>query len=211
MFKKIFIPFIIFLFLTGCARSVGRLTTGNKPADSGIANKNMNNKKVLMVIAPRDFRDAEYNEPRAIFDANGLAVDVASIQSGQSIGAEGTIVKIDLTVSEADVSAYNTVVFIGGPGMAEIVNDESLQGLAKKFYQANKITAAICVAPAILAYAGILDGKQATAWSGVKSELIKAGAKFVDEPVIRDGNIITANGPSAARAFGEAVVEALAE
>ena len=212
MFKKILPPLILFLFLTGCVRLVSQPTVGNKPAaDSGTANKNMSNKKILMVIAPRDFRDAEYNEPRAVFDANGLPVEVASIQSGQSIGAEGTVVKIDLTISEVNVLAYGAVVFVGGPGMAEIVSDESLQVLAKKFYQANKITAAICVAPAILAYAGILDGKQATAWSGVKGELIKAGAKFIDEPVVRDENIITANGPSAARAFGEAIAKALAE
>ena len=166
-------------------------------------------KKILMVIAPKDFRDAEYNEPRKIFDQSGLEVKVASIQSGTSVGAEGTVVKIDLTVSEVKVDEFDAVAFIGGPGMAQIVDDVSLQILAGQFYHAGKLTTAICVAPAILAKAGILAGKQATAWSGARGDLEAEGASFTGQAVTVDDKIITADGPGSAQEFGQKIVQAL--
>lgn len=169
----------------------------------------LSGKKVLMVIAPKDFRDAEYVEPREAIEASGAEVKTASIQGGVAVGAEGTKVQIDLTVSQANVEDYDAVAFIGGPGMVEIISDDSLQVLAKKFYDAGKLTAAICVAPAILAKAGILNGRQATAWSGAKGDLEAGGASYTGGAVAVDGKIITASGPAAAREFGEKIVEAL--
>jgi protease I len=169
----------------------------------------LKDKKILMVIAPKDFRDAEYNEPRKVFDNSGMAVKVASIQGGHSIGAEGTAVRIDLTISDVKIDDFDAVAFIGGPGMAQIIDDDSLQMLAKRFYLTGKLTTAICVAPAILAKAGILEGKKVTSWSGVKDELIKAGASYVDQAVVVDNNIITADGPKGAYKFGEEIVKKL--
>lgn len=162
-----------------------------------------------MVVAPRDFRDQEYSEPRKIFEEAGAKVQVASIQSGVAVGAEGTQVNIDLTVGQAEPEKFDAVVFVGGPGMIQIINDESLQVLAKKFYGEGKITAAICAASAILAQAGILEGKTATGWSGVRETIEEGGASFSSEAVVADGKIITAEGPAAAREFGEEIVKAL--
>ncbi len=166
-------------------------------------------KKVLMVIAPKDFRDKEFVDPKKVFDEKSIKVDVASIQKGKSIGADGMTVNIDLNISEVDINDYDAVVFIGGPGMVEIIKDETLQILAQRFYKANKIVAAICVSPAILAYAGILENKKATSWDGVRDILEKAGAIYTGELVTIDGKIITANGPSAAYQFGLRVAESL--
>ncbi len=164
-----------------------------------------------MVIAPTDFRDQEYIEPRSVFDEYGIGVKVASIQSGESKGADGTVVKIDLTVSEVNVNDFDAVVFVGGPGMGQIIKDESLQILAKKFYNTNKIVAAICVSPAILAYAGILKNKNATSWLGVKDVLEDNGAVYTGELVSIDGKIVTGNGPGAAHKFGLKIVNLLQE
>jgi len=203
--KKIILFLIPILLLTGCVVKTEIKQAAQPKGDDMI----LAGKKVLMVIAPKDFRDAEYTEPRKIIEDNGAEVEVASIQSGTSIGAEGTVVQIDLTVSEVNIEDYDAVVFVGGPGMVQIINDESLQVLAKKFFAAGKLTTAICVAPAILAKAGVLSGRQATAWSGVKSDLENSGAVFTGEAVTVDDNIITASGPAAAREFGEKIVEAL--
>jgi len=162
-----------------------------------------------MVVVPRDFRDAEYSEPRKLFEEAGAKVQVASIQPGVAIGAEGLEVNIDLTVGQAEPEKFDAVVFVGGPGMLEIIDDESLQVLAKKFYGEEKITASICAASAILAQAGILEGKTATGWSGVRETMEEGGAKFSPESVVVDGKIITADGPASAREFGEEIVKAL--
>ena len=200
--KHLIIFLTIILLLTGCSTKKDAV----QPSGGDMV---LISKKVLMVIPPKDFRDAEYNEPRQVIENSGAEVKVASIQSGTSVGAEGTVVQIDLTVSEVSVEDFDAVVFVGGPGMAQIVDDESLQVLAKKFYDAGKLTTAICVAPAILAKAGIMSGKQATAWAGVKEDLENSGAVYTGEPVTVDGKIITGSGPSAAKEFGEKIVENL--
>jgi protease I len=201
-FKKILILFILIILLSGCSLPFGK-------RQSGANNMNAAKKKILMVVSPIDFRDKEYFEPRAIFEKAGMEVKTASIQSGTAKGADGGEVKIDLTVSDVNISDFDAVVFVGGPGMAQIVADDSLQALAKKFYNAGKLTTAICVAPSILARAGILDGKKATSFDSVKEDLKNGKADYTGNKVEIDGKIITANGPEAAEEFGEKIVEAL--
>lgn len=163
--------------------------------------------KLLMVIAPNNFRDAEFLEPKAVFDDNGIKVDVTSLETGVAVGAEGTEININLPITAIDAGEYRGIVFIGGPGMAEITNDHQLIKLANEFYDKEKIVAAICVAVEILANAKILDGKQATCWPGVKETIKENGGIYYDRPVVVDEKIITANGPDAANEFGEEIVK----
>jgi protease I len=75
-----------------------------------------------------------------------------------------------------------------------------------------KVIAAICIAPTLLAKAGLLKYKKATVWNGDRMQeafLKREGAIYTDEPLTIDGNIITANGPDAAEQFGKAIAEAL--
>lgn len=199
--KKIIWFLILFFLLNGCG------TNKNIPQPKD--NNMLKNKNILIVVAPKDFRDQEYSDAKAIFSAAGIKTAVASIQTGTAVGIEGTEVMIDMVVGQVKVNKFDAVVFIGGAGMLEIVNDESLQILAKKFYQAEKITAAICAAPGILAQTGILDGKNATSWSGLRNTLEKNGAYFVSQPVVVDGKIITADGPEATKKFAEEIIKAL--
>ena len=196
--RKLLIIFPIILLLAGCS---SQLLTNKKEAE-------MKN-KILMVVAPIDFRDTEYFTPKKIFEDEGFAVSTASIQSGTARGADGGEVKIDLTVSQADPANFTAVVFVGGPGMAQISDDESLQALAIKFVKAGKLTTAICVAPAVLARAGLLVGKEATSHSDAKQDLENNGAVFLDQPVVVGDKIITANGPEASEEFGRQIVEKL--
>jgi protease I len=195
---------LLSIILTGCWLGLSKeKKTKTQPEVNNMSQET--GKKILMVVAPRDFRDEEYFQPRDVFDEAGFEVVVASVQSGQARSAAGKTITIDKTVSEVNPADYDAVVFVGGPGMAQIVDDESLSVLAQKFYQEDKIVAAICVAPAILAQAGLVDGKQATSWSGVRDKLEQAGAKWQDEPVVVDGKIITGSGPQAAMEFGQTV------
>ena len=162
-----------------------------------------------MVIAPLDFRDSEYFTPKKIFEEAGIEVKTASIQSGVARGADGGEAKIDLTISDADPTKFDAIAFIGGPGMAKIVGDESLQILAKKFFQADKLTTAICVAPAILARAGVLRGLEATSFPDVRADLEAGGAAYLDQAVVESGKIITANGPAAASDYADAILRNL--
>jgi protease I len=104
---------------------------------------------------------------------------------------------------------YDAIVFVGGSGYK--VDDPEGQRIAQEAVAEGKVVAAICVAPISLAKAGVVEGKRVTA-STQWNVLEKAGATVVtDGSVVRDGLIITANGPGGARKFGEAIAAALRE
>ncbi len=175
---------------------------------------NSDTKKVLMIVAGRDFRDEECFVPKKILEDGGVEVKIASDKKDEAIGAEGGEIAVDLSLNEADVSDFDAIIFIGGPGALKHLDNEDSYCLAREAVKKGKIIAAICVAPAILAKAGVLSGRKATIWtSPTHRELVKIltenGARYVDENVVVDGKMITANGPSAAGKFGEEVLRAV--
>ncbi|MEK9158816.1 MAG: DJ-1/PfpI family protein [Patescibacteria group bacterium] len=166
-------------------------------------------KKVLMVVAPDGFRDAEYLDPRQVLEAAGAEIKVASLVTGESRGVEGTVAKIDLTVDQVKVEDFDAVIFVGGPGMVGLVGDKRLMTLAKAFYQAGKLTTGICAATGILANANLLTDKKATGWAGVQQIISSHGGSYTGQDVEMDGKIITGKGPGAAKAFGQKIAGSL--
>ena len=82
---------------------------------------------------------------------------------------------------------------------------EGIFHLINEFNNQNKLVAAICMAPAVLARAGVLKDKQATCFASYQDEITKGHGQYIDKPVIVDGNIITASGPKAAQNFGQRI------
>jgi protease I len=121
----------------------------------------------------------------------------------------GESVQIDLDLKEIKLSDYVAVVFVGGEGIysLKLHEDPDYKALAKSTSAKNILMGAICLGPWILADAGLLNGKKATA---SETDHIKSkGAIVSDDAVVKNGNIITANGPSASQEFAEAIVSAL--
>ncbi|MEF2231806.1 MAG: DJ-1/PfpI family protein [Pseudodesulfovibrio sp.] len=168
-------------------------------------------KKVLLIVAKADFEDVEYTTPRKIFDAAGLACTVASTKTGTLKGRKGARVQSDLELKDVAVADYDAVVVIGGAGIKKLWKDEDANRIVREAADQGKIVAAICAGPGVLANADVLSGKKGTAHpnSGAKPVMEKHGCTFSMGPVVVDGNVITANGPDAAKAFAEAVVAAL--
>ena len=167
--------------------------------------------KVLMVIAPENFRDEELFHTREELEKAGHSVSVASLKMKEIKGMMGATVVPDLELKDARVLEFDAVVFVGGGG-AEVLFKSSLAlNVAKQAFDAGKVVAAICIAPCILANAGVLNGKRATVFMGAKYEscLREGGADLVRDPVVKDGKFITGNGPRAARSFGATIAEAL--
>jgi len=166
--------------------------------------------QVLFVIAPQNFRDEEYTEPHAVLEAAGYTVVVASSSLEMATGMLGVEVQPDLLLLDVQVGDYDAVVLIGGMGAATYWDNPEAHRIAQEAVAAGKVVAAICIAPVILARAGVLEGKQTTVFHGNCGELEAGGAICdSDVPVQRDGLIITGNGPAAATAFGEAILDAL--
>lgn len=172
-------------------------------------------KKAVMIIAFRDFRDAEYFVPKEILEKAGVEVKTASNKKGTAIGADGGDTKVDLLVSEINPADFDVVIFVGGPGCLEALDNEDSYKVARETVSQNKVLAAICISPVILAKAGVLEGKKATVWTdplGTQAKILKEkGAIYQKEKVVVDGKIITANGPAAAEEFGQAIAKILTE
>lgn len=164
-----------------------------------------------MIIAGKNFRDEEYFIPFEIFQREGAKVVTASSVKGEVIGVEGGEARATLTLKEVRTEDFDAFVFAGGGGAVEYFDDNEAHRIAQEAVSAHKILAAICIAPVILARAGVLRGKKATVWSGIldktgKKELKKAGCIVEDKKVVADDKIITADGPSSAEEFAEAII-----
>jgi protease I len=165
-------------------------------------------KRALFVIYAR-FEETEYGIPRAILEDQEVAVTVASLSSDVVKGDKGAEVQPDVLLGDVRAGDYDAIVFVGGSGYK--VDDPEGQRIAQEAVAEGKVVAAICIAPITLAKAGVVEGKRVTA-STQWNVLEKAGATVVtDGSVVRDGLIITANGPGGARKFGEAIAAALRE
>ena len=163
--------------------------------------------KILLVIAPQNFRDSEYFIPKEILESHSISTSTASKIAGEITGVDGKTTEASHKVQDIDPVNYDGIAFIGGPGMAEMISDPEFINLAKKFYDKQKIVSAICAGAAILANAGILKDKKATGWAGISDVLKSGGAIYEGKSIEIDGKIVTADGPQSAQIFGQKLVE----
>jgi protease I len=124
-----------------------------------------------------------------------------------------SVVKPDLAVKDVNVSNYDLVVVVGGSGAPSLANYPEVLNLLREASANNQKLGAICLGPEVLAKAGVLQGKQATVFKNTESlaALEQGGAVFVDQKVVVEPNLVTANGPSAATDFGNELVKLLEE
>ena len=167
-------------------------------------------KKVLFIIAPENFRDEELLHTKEELERSGAETTVASTKTAEARGMLGAMVKPDIKLDQVKVDDYDAVVFVGGSGSSAYFKDSRALSIASEAFKGGKKTCAICIAPVILANAGVLKGKRATVFPGeYVQSIVRSGAAYTGKPVEVDGNVITANGPAAARDFGRAIAKAL--
>jgi protease I len=166
-------------------------------------------KKALFIIAPANFRDEEFLEPKDILEKAGVQLTVASSMTDIAIGKSGLEVKPDITLKDVRVADYDAIVFIGGSGAIVYLENTDAHRIAQEAVQNRKLLAAICVSPLILAHAGVLKGVKATVFPDDAHELAANGAMYTGKMIEHDRTIITGNGPQAAKLFGHAIAEYL--
>jgi len=164
---------------------------------------------VLLIIAEQNFRDEELFHTKHEIESAGFTTEIASKTKGEKTGSLKGKAEATKSLKDINVQDYRAIVFVGGSGSKQYFNDSEALGIAKKAFQKQKIIAAICIAPVILANAGILKGKKAAVFPGNESEIEKKGAKYENKNVIKDGNVITACGPNAAKEFGKEIADSI--
>jgi protease I len=116
----------------------------------------------------------------------------------------------DRAVGDADVTAYDALVLPGGVANPDALRmDEDAVSFVREFVESGKPVAAICHAPWALVEAGVVQGKRIASWPSLRTDLRNAGAEWVDEEVVVDGNLITSRNPDDIPAFNDALIDAL--
>lgn len=166
--------------------------------------------KILLAIASYRFMDTEYTAPKKALEEIGCECVTASTVKGTCYGMHGELTESDLTFDEVNPEEYDGIVIAGGIGCQdELWRNEKLTNIANVIGTKGKFAAAICLAPVILAEAGLLIGKKAAVLGTPASlrvlELDKA--IVTDEHVVVDGNIVTAKTPDDSEKFAEAIVK----
>jgi protease I len=169
--------------------------------------------RVLFVIAFSGFQPIEYNVTKKIVEDAGFTVVTASDKLGNAVAKDKSTQAVDIALDTVKLNNYCGVVFIGGPGALDHLDNSTSYKIIQEMVRQNKPVCAICLATRIFAKSGILHGKKATGWNGdgqAPAIFAGEGVHYVaEENVVVDDNIITATGPEAAQQFGEAVVKLL--
>lgn len=168
--------------------------------------------KALIIIAQEGFQPHEYAETKRVLEENNISCVTASLKKGTCTDKFKGKVEAELAVKDAKIQNYEVIIVIGGPGAPTLADHKEVLTFLRTAQRKHIPLAAICIAPMVLAKADVLEGKSATIWNedGQQSEVLHDfGAIFVDEPVVVDEGLVTANGPAAATEFGKKIVEML--
>ena len=171
----------------------------------------------VLMLAADGFETVELFEPRKALEAAGVTVTLASIKRDPIQGMKQDINQAetatpDLTLDEVEIDDYDALVLPGG-----VANPDKLRVEAKAvqivqdFMDEDKIVAAICHAPWLLAEADVIDGRRLTGFESIRTDLENAGGEVVDEEVVVDDNLITSRKPDDIPAFNKAILAALTE
>ena len=170
-------------------------------------------KKVLFIIT-QGFRDEELLEPMAVLADHDCEIKIAAEKIEPILGIKRIQIMPDMDLEEAAINLNNfkAIIFVGGPGAKVFFEHELSHEIIREAHKKRKIVAAICIAPIILAKAGILQGYKVTVFTSMKNKhyadaLKIRGAKYVAKDVVVDRNIVTAKGPHVATKFGLAIAE----
>ncbi len=166
--------------------------------------------KKVVLLAENNYEDLELWVPYYRLKEEGAEVTIVGTGSSQSYTSKhGYPVEVNKEAKEIDMSKYDGVVIPGGYAPDMMRRFPEMVKIVREANQKGKIIAAICHAGWMLVSAGILKGKKVTGVSAIKDDLVNAGANYVDEEVVRDGNLITSRKPGDLPAFCREVIKAL--
>ena len=171
--------------------------------------------KRVAFLATDGVEEVEYTEPRKAVEAAGGTAELVSIKTGEiqavnHMDKAGTY-PVEKSVQEADAGDYDALILPGGVANPDFLRaDSDAVRFVRDFVHTGKPVAAICHGPWTLVEAGVVDGRTLTSWPSLRTDLVNAGATWVDEQVFVDDSLITSRKPDDLPAFCEAVVERIA-
>lgn len=173
--------------------------------------------KKVAVLVDNYFEEPEFTGPIDALKKAGATVETIAaepeagkVQALQHVD-KGHLYSIDKTLDEANIDDYDALVLPGGAINADRLRmQDKAREWVQKITEAGKPLAVICHAPWVLASAGLTQGRKLTSYFTIRDDLRNAGADWVDQEVVIDGNLITSRNPDDVPAFSDALIHMLA-
>ena len=176
--------------------------------------KKLNGKKVAILVAD-GFEQVELTEPRKALEEAGAKIEIVSpaeeVVQGWNHDEKADLFTVDMPLKRARSDDYDALLLPGG-----VKNPDKLRMLTRAvefvdgFFAAGKPVAAICHAPWTLIEAEMVKGRKITSWPSLKTDLINAGAEWVDREVVVDHGLVTSRKPADIPAFNQKMIEEFA-
>ncbi|WP_028322177.1 type 1 glutamine amidotransferase domain-containing protein [Desulfatiglans anilini] len=165
----------------------------------------------VAVIITDLFEDSEYTEPVKAFQQAGHTIVRVGLKAGQIVKGKkaGTPVTVDKAVNDVSVSDFDALLIPGGYSPDKLRVDEDAVNFVREFVQSGKPVFSICHAPQILITADVIRGRKMTGWKSIIQDIKNAGATFIEQELVIDGNLISSRQPSDLPPFIEACLAAL--
>ncbi|MGC9530642.1 MAG: type 1 glutamine amidotransferase domain-containing protein [Candidatus Bipolaricaulaceae bacterium] len=169
---------------------------------------NLKGKRVAVLVADL-YEDPEFWYPYLRLQEEGADVVAVGPEAKEYKSKHGYPARARLAADSARAEEFDAVVIPGGYSPDYMRRSPDLVALVRKLAQAGKVVAAICHGGWMLCSARVVSGKRVTSFFAIRDDLENAGARWVDEPVVRDGNIVTARVPADLPDFMREVISAL--
>jgi protease I len=176
-----------------------------------LATQQLNGKRVAILVTD-GFEEVELLKPREALDQAGAKTQIVSPKDGKvkswRFTEWGTELPVDVPLQQAKVDQFDALLLPGG-----VINPDKLRmepqavAFVKSFFDAGKPVAAICHGPWTIIEAGQARGRRIASWPSLKTDIRNAGAEWVDQEVVRDGNLVSSRKPDDIPAFNRAVIE----
>jgi protease I len=169
--------------------------------------------KRVALLVEDEFEDRELTGPLEALRAAGATVTIVGPTAGaQFRGKRGeAVVTSDLAAGAARMKDFDALVIPGGHAPDKMRMRHAMVDLARDAMDANKPVAAICHAPSLLISSNSLKGRTLTCWPSIAVDVKNAGGRYVDKPVVEDGNLITSRKPDDVPVFSAAILKALSK
>ena len=175
----------------------------------------LQNKKVA-ILTDQGFEESELTSPKKALEAAGATVHIVSLKEGMvkgwSNGNWSIELPVDVLLKDAKPENYDALMIPGG-----VINPDQMRRhpayvqFAQHFLESGKPLAAICHAPQLLIETGMLNGRQMTSFSSIKTDLVNAGVLWEDKEVVIDNGLVTSRNPGDLDAFNAKMIEEIAE
>jgi protease I len=166
--------------------------------------------KIAMILGP-EFEDSEYRVPHDRLRDAGHEVTILGENDDQVVEGKRHREKVRVHASAADVEPdeFDALVIPGGHAPDNLRTATEIVRFIERFVHTGRPVAAVCHGPQLLIEAGVVRGRTLTSWPSVRTDLVNAGATWVDEAVVRDGSLVTSRKPDDLEMFADAIIEML--